>query len=169
MNRQSNQILELGLFFGGAVIVLDVFLSQVQALDWFALGLIFFLASAIILGSVARTVPTQKEKSITLQQKEDEFQQLADTVNAAVYGHDRKSLRILTEYLKSLALGTVAAGTMLSKKEILELAENDKQTLEDVVKDEEMIKLLTGHQPRDEPLSEHEFEKMLSKIETWSR
>jgi len=169
MNRQIKQILELGLFFAGAVILVDVLLSQIEVLDWFALGLIFFLIAAIIVGSVARTVPTQRGKSITLQQKDDEFQQLADIVDAAVYGHDRNSMRILSEHFKSLALGTVAARTRLSKKEILELAENDKPTLEDILKDEGMAKLLAGYQPRDEPPSENEFERILSKIESWSR
>ena len=169
MNRPATQILQLGLFFAGAVIVLDLFLTYLPVLDWFALSLIFILAAAAILGSVTRTVPRQTSKSLSLQHKEDEFQHLADVINAAVYGQDKTSLRILSEHIKSLALGTIAARTRLSKKEILELAENDRQSLQALVQDEEMIRCLAGYQPQREGPSEKEFEEMLSKIESWSR
>jgi hypothetical protein len=169
MNTQTTQILQLGLFFGCAVIFLDLLLIQLPVFDWFALSLIFLLAAAAILASVARTVPRQTSKSISLRQKEDEFQYLADDVDAAMYGHDKQSLRILSEHIKSLALGTIAARTRLSKKEILELAANDKQSLQAIVQDEEMIRYLAGYQPQNEVPSEKEFEEMLSKIESWSR
>jgi hypothetical protein len=168
MNTQVKQMLEFGLVFAGAVILLDVFLSQIQIFDWLALGLVFFLAAVVMVGSVAHTIPRQKRKSIVFEQKEDGFQQLADTVNAAMYGHNRTSMRILSEHLKSIALGTVAARTKLSKKEILELAEHDKTALENLVRDEVIAKLLCGYQPRDERLSEDEIEKTLTKIESWS-
>lgn len=169
MNRQAAQILQLWLFFAGAVIFLDLLLTQLPDLDWLALSLIFLLGAAAILGSVTHTVPRQTGRSISLQQREDEFQHLADVVNAAVYGHDKGSLRILSDHIKALALGTIAARTRLSKKEILELAENDKQSLQAIVQDEEMMRCLAGYQAQDEALSEKKFEEMLSKIEGWSR
>lgn len=169
MNRQATHILQLGLFFAGAVIVLDVLLTQLSILDWFALGLVFFFVAATILDSVARTVPTQTRKSQPFQQKKDEFQHLVDIVNAAVYEHDKKSLRMLSEHIKSLAVGTIAARTRMSKKEILELAENDKQALQAIVQDKKITKLLAGYQPQDEAPTEKEYEEMLSQIESWSR
>ena len=169
MNREVTQILQLGLFFAGAVIVLDLLLTQLPVLDWFALSLIFLLAAAAILGSVTSTVPRQTGRSISFQQGEDEFQHLADVVNAALYGHDKGSLRILSEQIKSLALGTIAARTRLSKKEILELAENDKKSLQAIVQDEEMMRCLAGYLPQDKAPSEKKFEDLLSKIEGWSR
>jgi len=169
MNRQATQILELGLFFAGAVIILDLLLAQLPVLDWLALGLFFLLVAAAILGSVARAVPKQTGKSISLQQKEDEFQHLADLVNAALYEHDKGSLRILSRHIQSLALGTIAARTRLPKRQILELAKNDKQSLQAIVQDEEMIRCLAGFQPQGEAPSKKEFEEMLSKIEGWSR
>jgi hypothetical protein len=86
-----------------------------------------------------------------------------------VYGHEKESLRILSEHIKSLALGTIAARTRLSKKEILELAKNDRQSLQAIVEDEEMIRCLAGYQPQDEAPIEQELEEILSKIEGWSR
>jgi hypothetical protein len=169
MNSQATQILQLGLFFTGAVIVLDLLLTQLPVFDWFALSLIFLLAAAAILGSVARTIPKQTGKSMSLRQKEDELRHLADIVDSAMYGHDKQSLRILSEHIKSLALGTIAARTRLSKKEILELAANDKQSFQAIVQDEEMVRCLAGYQPQNKAPSEKEFEEMLSKIESWSR
>jgi hypothetical protein len=169
MNTQATQILQLGLFFASAVIILDLLLTQLPVIDWLVLSLVFLLAAVVILGSVARTVSRQASGPVSLQPREDEFQRLANVVHAAVYGNDKKSLRILSEHMKSLALGTIAARTRLSKKEILELAKNDKQSLQAIVQDEKMLRCLAGYQPQDEAPSEKEFEEMLSKIESWSR
>jgi len=169
MNRQAKHILELGLFFAGAVIILDVLLIQIPVLDWFALGLTFSLVATLILGSVARTVPWQTHKSILSRQKEDEFQHLVNVVDAAVCAHDGKSLRILSKHLKSLALGAIAARTRLSKKYILELAERDRPSLQAIVQDEGMVNLLADYRPQDEALNEKELEQTLFKIESWSR
>jgi membrane protein implicated in regulation of membrane protease activity len=168
MNRQAAQILQLGLFFAGGVIFLDLLLTQLPDLDWLVLSLVFLLAAVAILGSVTSVVPRQTGRSISLQQRENEFQRLANVVNAAVYGHDKGSLRVLSEHVKALALGALAARTRLSKKEILELAENDKQSLQAIVQDEEMMRYLAGYQAHDEAPSEKKFEEMLSKIEGWS-
>jgi hypothetical protein len=168
MNQQIKQILELGLFFAGAVIVLDAVLFQMQVLTWFGLGLIFLFVATIIVASVARTVPTQKTRSRPLRQREDSFRELADIVNAAVYVHEGKSLRLLWERVNSLALSTVAAETGLSKKEISELANSNRPALDDIVRDEWMISLLADHKPREEPTTEDELGKILTKIENWS-
>jgi len=168
MNRQAKHILELGLFFAGAVIILDMLLTQLPVLDWFALGLTFSLMATLILGSVARTVPWQAHKSLLSRQKEDEFQHLVNVVDAAVYAQDGKSLKILSNHLKSLALGAIAARTKLPKKDILELAENNWRSLQGIVQDEEMVNLLAGYRPHDEALSEKDLEQTLSKIESWS-
>jgi len=94
---------------------------------------------------------------------------LTQAVNSALYGQDKKSLKILSEHIKSLALGAIAAQTRLTKKEILELAANDKQALQAVVQNDEIIKFLAGYQPQDRAPTEKEYEEMLSKIESWSR
>ena len=169
MNKQTTQILELGIFFAGAVIILDVLLAQIPLLDWLALGLAFFLAAALILGSVSRTIPKQARKAISIGQKEDQFRHLADVVDAAVYGRNKMALRILSEQLKSLALGTIAARARLSRKEILELAEKEPQSLSAIVQDEEMRRLLAGYPPLGEGVSEKELEEILFRIESWSR
>jgi hypothetical protein len=168
MNRQAKHILELGLFFAGAVIILDVLLTQIPVLDWFALGLTFSLMATLILGSVARTVTWQTHKSMLSHQEEDEFQYFVNLVDAAVYAHDGKSLRILSKHLKSLALGAIAARTRLSKKDILELAENNPPSLQVIVQDEEMVNLLATYR-QHEALNEKELEQTLSKIDSWSR
>jgi hypothetical protein len=169
MNRQAKHILELGLFFAGAVIILDMLLTQMPVLDWFALGFTFSLMATLILSSVARTVPWQTHKTMLSLRKEDEFQHLANVVDAAVYAHDGKSLKILSNHLKSLALGAIAARTRLSKKDILELAENNLPSLQAIVQDEGMVNLLAGYHEQDEALNQKELEQTLSKIESWSR
>ena len=78
-------------------------------------------------------------------------------------------MKILSNNLKSLALGAIAARTRLSKKDILQLAENNWQFLQAIVQDEEMVNLLSGYRPHDEALNEKELEQRLSKIESWSR
>jgi predicted TIM-barrel enzyme len=73
------------------------------------------------------------------------------------------------ERFKSIVLGAIAVRTKLSKREILELAENHPETLRAVVRDDEIMLLLAGYQQFGGPLSEKELEGMLSKIQDCTR
>lgn len=169
MNREAKQILELGMFFAGAVITLDVLLIQIPVLDWFALGVVFCLAAALIVVSIARSVPWERRRAISISQTRSELQHLADIVDAAVYGGDRTSSRILLEQIKSIVVGAIAVRTKLSKREILELAETHPENLRAVVRDDEIMMFLAGYQRFGDALSEKDLEGMLSKIQDWSR
>jgi len=168
MNTKAKHILELGIFFAGAVIILDTLLIQIPVLDWFALGLAFFLAAALIISSIARTIPWQRRTAVRIPQTRNELQHLADIIDAAVYGGDSNSSKILSEEIRSIVLGVVAVRTKLSKREIIALAENHPENLRVVVRDDEIIKFLTGHS-FGQALGEKELEETLSKIEDWSR
>ncbi len=168
MKKQVARILQMGAFFAGAVIILDLLLKQIPVLDWFALGLVFSLAAALILESVATSVPRETLRATAIRNKEEELQYLADAIDAAIYQRDKKSLRILSEELRSLALGTIAGQTRLPKKEILELATNEPQSLQAIVRDERMMKLLARNGPFAGGVSEKELEGMLSEILSWS-
>ena len=169
MKREAKRILEWGVFFACAVIILDVLLIQIPILDWLALGIVFFFAAALIVASIARSVPWEKRRAISIPQRRDELQRLADIVDAAVYEGDGNSSRILLEQVKSIALGAIAGRTKLSKREILELAENHREDLRAVVRDEEIMAVLVGYQQLGRSLSEKELEGMLSRIQDWSR
>ncbi len=168
MNPEAKQVLELGVFFGCVVVILDVFLIQIPTLDWFALGLTFSLVAAIIVGSMARSIPWQRQKAIPIPQPRNELQHLADMIHASVYAGDVYSSRILLEQIKSIALGAIAARTRLSKREILELAENHPEELRALVRDDEITKFLTDLQTPGRSLGEKDLEQMISEIEGWS-
>ncbi len=157
------------MFFAGAVIILDVLLIQIPVLDWFALGVVFFFAAALIVGSIARSIPWERRRAISISQTRSELQQLADIVDAAVYRGDTNSSRILLEQVKSIVLGAIAVRTKLSKREILELAENHPENLRAVVRDDEIMTFLAGYHRFGDALGEKELEGMLSKIQDWSR
>ncbi len=168
MNPEAKQVLELGVFFACVVIILDVLLQQIPTLDWFALGLAFSLVAAIIVGSMARSIPWQRQKVMPIPQPRNELQRLADRIDASVYAGDINSSRILSEQIKSIALGAIAVRTKLSKREILELAENHPEELWALVRDDEITKFLTDLQPLGGPLTEKDLEEMISEIEGWS-
>lgn len=169
MNRQARQILVTGAVFAGTVIMVDSLLTQIPALAWLALGLIFLLAAALILNSVAHTVPDLRLGSTTGRVPQDEFQHLVDIVDAGIFRHDEAALRIVVERLRSLALGTIAAHSGLSKKEILELAQNEPHSLRAIVNDENLMKLLTTEPSQTEGLTGAGLEKMLLSVERWSK
>ncbi len=168
MKKQAARILQMGAFFAGAVIILDMLLARIPVLESFALGLVFCLAAALILDSVAHSVPKEALRATAVRHKEEELQYLADAIDAAIYQRDKKSLRILSEEVRSLALGTIAGQTRLSKREILELATNESQPLQAIVRDERMMKLLARNGPFAGGVSEKELESVLSEILSWS-
>ncbi len=168
MKKEVTHILQMGAFFAGSVIILDLLLTKIPVLDWFALGLVFCLAGALILDSVAHLVPKETLRATEIRDKEEELQYLADAIDAAIYQRDKRSLKILSEELRSLALGTIAGQTRLSKKEILELSANDPQSLQAIVRDERMMKLLSRNGPFAGGVSEKELEGVLSEILGWS-
>lgn len=168
MNEQARHVLQLGMFFAAAVIILDILLIQIPILDWFALGVAFMLVAVLILNSVVRLVPREVRKHRQNQQVEDEFHYLTHVVDRTIRDHDEMSARILSEELRSLVLGTIAVRMRLSKKQILERVENDRDSVQAIVKDEQIMKLLTGNVPMSDVADEKQFEKLLAKIEGWS-
>jgi hypothetical protein len=171
MNRQTTKVLQVGAFLTVAVIALDFFLPPAQyrmgpVLGWLGLGLVFFLAAAILIGIVAQGIPKQTIKLVSGQKKEDEFSHLAKTVEAGVWGGDRNAKRILSQHLQSLVLGVIAARTKLPKKEILSLMENDPHSLHNILHDEDLLGLLLDGQNLGENLKEGDLQNILLKI--WS-
>lgn len=168
MNKPAARVLQMGAFFAGAVIILDMLLVRIPVLESFALAVVFCLAAALILDSVAHSVPKETLRSTAIRHKEEELQHLADTIDGAIYRRDKKSLKILSGELRSLALGAIAGQTRLPKKEILELATNEPQSLQAVVRDERMMKLLVRNGPFAGGVSEKELEAMILEILSWS-
>ena len=165
MNRQATHLLKLGAFFTAVVIILDVLLIQITVLDWFALGVAFMLIAAIILDSMIRLVPREKSRPTSNQQIEDKFQYLTHIVDRAITDHDEMSARILSEELRSLVIGTIASRMRLSRKEVLEQVENDRESIRATVRDDEIMKLLLGDTPMHELADGKQLERILAKIE----
>lgn len=163
MNNRVTETVQLGIVFGVIVVFLDVFLLQLPILAWLALGLAFFFVAVIILESVTRLVPSERQRPLSNLMPEDELQHLSSVVQRALDDHDQDAQNVLTEKLKSIALSTVAARMRLSKREIMELAENNPDSLHTIVVDPEMLELLSGktsnHQDRQR------LNQLLSKIE----
>ncbi len=169
MNAQVRHILELGVFFASTIIILDALLIQIPVLDWFALGLAFFFIAASILASIARQVPWQRRKVISIPDTGNELEYLAHVIDSAVYRGDPNSSRILSEEIKSIVLGVVAVRTNLSKREILELAENHPENLRLMIQEDGIMKFLASYPQLDASLTEEKLEQTLSKIDSWSR
>ena len=169
MNAQARHILELGIFFAGAVVLLDALLIEIPIFDWFALGLAFFFIAAFIIGSIAREVPWQTRRAISVHETKNELEHLAAVIDAAVHRGDTNSYRILSEEVKSIVLGAIAVRTNLPKKEILELAENYPESLRAMVHDDGIMKFLARYPPLDASFTDEKLEKTLSKIDCWSQ
>ncbi len=169
MNKQVAQILQLGIIFTVIVGFLDVLLTQVPVLDWLVLGVTFFFVAAAIIDSVARLVPRENHRLASNHVEEDELQHLAEVIDRAANRRENEALGILFGRLRSIALGTVAARTRLSKKEVMELVQNNPNSLLAIVKDEKIVRLLSGRAQMFEAVNHQQVEEFLSRIESWSR
>ena len=168
MNKQVARIVQLGIIFTVIVVFLDVFLIQLPILDWLALGVTFFFVAVAILDSVASLVSKEKPKLGSRPEKDDELQYLSDVVDRAINRNEHESLGVLSEKLRSIATGAVAVRTKLSKKEILERADNDPSSLLAIVKDQQIVKALAKNAML-EGVKREQIETLLSKIEGRSR
>lgn len=171
MNEQVTKILQLGIIFTVVIVFLDVFLTQLPVLDWLALGITFFFIAVAILDSLARLVPKEKRGQIQVLRKEEdeELEQLANLVARAINRRENEAQKLLSEKLRSIALGTAAARTGFSKREIRELAEKDPDSLRMLVKDEQIMKLLAGNGQFLSGADASQLDELISKIESWSR
>lgn len=168
MNRQIAQVLQLGIIFTVIVVFLDVLLGQLPILVWLGLGVTFFFVAVAILDLVASLVSKEKPRLDSKHEKYDELQYLSEVVDRAANRNEHESLEVLSEKLRSIALGAVAVRTKLSKEEILELANDNPSFLLAVVKDEQIAKAL-GRNAVLEVANRDQIESLLSKIEVWSR
>jgi hypothetical protein len=168
MNKQATQILQLGVFLSALVVFLDIFLMQLPVLDWLGLGVAFFFVAILILDLTAQLAHQEKHPATSKHQEHDELEWLEELADRAVHGHHPESINVLSERLRSLAITTVAARKRLTRKELQELADNDPKSLDSIVKDAQMVKLLARNASALKTGSRLEFEELISRIVNWS-
>jgi len=169
MRQQVASILQIGIAFTAVVMFLDVLLNEYPALNWLALTVLFSLVAAIILDLLARGIPTEKRPLRPPPQRERDLDYLEGIVENAISRHDERSCRVLYEKLRSIALGTVAAKTRRTKKEILELAQMDTKALLGLVEDSAILGLIVGNASAMRYDGHQRVEELLSRIEAWPR
>lgn len=168
MNEQAKRILKRGGFFAMAVVILDLFLLQFPLFDWPILGLVFILAAALLMNSVAGSLSRQRQQITSNVEERDELRDLTHVVDSAVFGREELSMKMLSDQLKSLALVAVASRTKLSRVEIQKLADNAPESLRAIIHDNEIMKFLATGQLGKSRIDEKGLEEALSKIEDWS-
>jgi hypothetical protein len=171
MNKQARQVLETGAVFGIAVVILDLLFTPIPALDWLGLGAVFFFVATINLAIAGQGIrrPSTGVMSFTTwlgsrQQTENEFDRLANIIDAGINKRDATAMRTLSERLRSLAIATVAARTGASQKEVLNILETEPGTLRKNLQDEQLLRLLFDAKQFTEHLTEEELQSVLSKI-----
>lgn len=165
MNKETSEILQLGVVFGVIAIFLDLFLIPLPVLNWLALGVAFLFVSVIILLRVASLVPMQSRSVCSRPEKSDELDDLTEVVERAYGKHQSESIDVLTDKLRSIAINTAAAKTRLSKKEVMDLAEGDPASLARMLDDEELSSLLAEGYHGHERLKYSQVNHLLMKIE----
>jgi hypothetical protein len=163
MNDRVTETIQIGIIFGIIVVFLDVFLFQLPVLAWLALGLAFFFVAVIIIESMTRLVPRERQRLPSKLVHEDELQHLSLTVHRALDMHDQEAQSMLAEKLRSIVLSTLAARMKVSRREIVDLAEKNSDSLQAIVSDKEMLGLLSGKKSNHE--SAQQIDQLLSKIE----
>jgi hypothetical protein len=169
MNKETSEILQLGVVFAAVAVLLDLFLITLPVLNWLALGVAFLFVSVMILESVAKLVPRQSRRTPPTPQRTDELDTLTDVVESAYVRNQSESLEILLDKLKSIAINNVAARTRLSKKEVMDLAANNPGSLASLLNVKELPWLLATGYHRHERLNQKQLNEVLTRMEDWSR
>ena len=165
MNKETSEILQLGVVFGVIAVFLDLFLIPLPVLNWLALGVAFLFVSVIILQSVASLVPRQTRIISSPPEKSDELDDLTEVIGRAYGKNQNESIDVLTDKLRSIAINTVAAKTRFSKKEVMDLAANDPAFLARMLNDEQLSSLVAEGYHRHERLNYSQVNQLLMKIE----
>lgn len=169
MIQQVKSILQLGIAFTAIVAFLDLLLMEYPPLNWLALSVVFFFVAVMIVDLLARHISHERHRPSSNPQREDDLHFLEEVVDKAISERDQKSNRILHERLRSMALGTVAARTRQTKKEILDIAERDPHSLQAILKDKTLLKLIVGNPLSIGQYDRQRVEELLSRIEAWSQ
>ena len=160
MNRDTKNIIELGVICGICVILVNFLLAHFEVLIWPALGVTFVFFAVLIVDSLSRfTAAPRRTFQPEPRPRDDELSRLQATIERNFSMNEVQST--LVERLRTVGLSVASARMNLSKERLCELILTNPEFVDARLKDNLLLSFLSGM----EVTSMQEFHDVLSRIE----
>jgi hypothetical protein len=142
LNRDTKNIIELGVICGICVILLNFFLAQFEVLIWPALGVTFVVFALLTLDSMSHLTTTPRR---TLQPdprpRDDELTRLQETIERSISNHEMPLT--LLERLRTVGLSVASARMNVSKERFCELIVSNPKFVDAKLNDNVLLSFLS--------------------------
>jgi hypothetical protein len=143
MNRDTKNLLVLGVVCGICVILLNFFLAHFSVLIWPALGATSVVFALLILDSLFHLVASPgRTFQPEPKSRYDELARLQETIKRNISKHESQST--LVERLRTVGLSVASARMNLSKEHFCELIGTNPELVNERLKDDVLLSVLSG-------------------------
>ena len=164
MKESTKSILVVSIFFSIVVVFVDAFLGQIELLFRVALGAAFLLLSTFILRDLAKLISRKSPGKTTLSTRRDDELLNLERVVYGVLSHESRTVQVLEERLRSMAIRFAAIKTNLPEDDLIRMANEQPNTLAQLVRSD-VIGMIRGTEPVLRNASTSELDITLTKIE----
>jgi len=143
VNRDTKNIIELGVICGICIILLNFFLGHFEVLILPALAATFLVFALSLLGSLSYLTTTPRQ---TFQPeprpRDDELARLQETIERNISKHETQPA--LVERLRTVGLSVASARMSLTKEQFCELIVSNPEVVNARLKDNVLLSFLSG-------------------------
>ena len=164
MKESTKSILVVSIFFSIVVVFVDAFLGQIELLFRVALAAAFLLLSTFILSDLAKLISRKSPGKTTLSTRRDDELLNLERVVYGVLSHESRTVQVLEERLRSMAIRFAAIKTNLPEDDLIRMANEQPNTLAQLVRSD-VIGMIRGTEPVLRNASTSELDITLTKIE----
>jgi hypothetical protein len=164
VKESTKSILVVSIFFSIVVVFVDAFLGQIELLFRVALGAAFLLLSTFILSDLAKLISRKSPGKTTLSTRRDDELLNLERVVYGVLSHESRTVQVLEERLRSMAIRFAAIKTNLPEDDLIRMANEQPNTLAQLVRSD-VIGMIRGTEPVLRNASTSELDITLTKIE----
>jgi len=164
VKESTKSILVVSIFFSIVVVFVDAFLGQIELLFRVALGAAFLLLSTFILRDLAKLISRKSPGKTTLSTRRDDELLNLERVVYGVLSHESRTVQVLEERLRSMAIRFAAIKTNLPEDDLIRMANEQPNTLAQLVRSD-VIGMIRGTEPVLRNASTSELDITLTKIE----
>jgi len=164
VKESTKSILVVSIFFSIVVVFVDAFLGQIELLFRVALGAAFLLLSTFILSDLAKLISRKSPGKTTLSTRRDDELLNLERVVYGVLSHESRTVQVLEERLRSMAIRFAAIKTNLPEDDLIRMANEQPNTLVQLVRSD-VIGMIRGTEPVLRNASTSELDITLTKIE----
>jgi hypothetical protein len=170
MKKQTLTLIELGIVFLTAAIVLDYVLGGYQILLWPSLAFEFALLGVMIFSSLWEHTPqTSGRGQKIIRQNETELTRLEHICKAAILQGDETAQNLLSERVRSLALAAARSRLSTPQTTLTGIAREEPELLQSRTEEPDFLRALGTNGNMIQRGNSQVLERLLEKIEEWTK